>query len=173
MLQLVAHFGDQNDGGAPCGLCDVCAPGTSTAQVFRAATQAELLAASRILDALRVRDGRAVGQLHRDLFGEGPFDRRALEGVLASLARAGDVTIAQDEFVKDGATITFQRVHLAGGARERGPVVELEMVVVSEPSKAKRPWRPRRASKAKKSSTSTKTKRRPPRRKKTTRRPAP
>jgi len=173
MLQLVAHFGDQNDGGAPCGLCDVCAPGTSTAQVFRAATQAELLAASRILEALRVRDGRAVGQLHRDLFGEGPFDRRALENVLASLARAGEVTIAQDEFVKDGATITFQRVHLARGARERGAVVELEMVVVSEPSKAKRPWRPRRASKGKKSSTSTKTKRRPPRRKKTAKRPAP
>jgi DNA topoisomerase-3 len=170
MLQLVNHFGDQNDGGDPCGLCDVCAPGTSTAQVFRAATQGELEAASRILDALRVRDGRAVGQIHRDLFGEGPFDRRALENVLASLARAGDVTIAQDEFEKDGATITFQRVHLARGARERGALTALEMVVMSEPSKAKRPWRPRRASKSKKSSASTATKRRPPRRKKTTKR---
>ena len=27
MLQLVAHFGDQNDDGTPCGICDVCAAG--------------------------------------------------------------------------------------------------------------------------------------------------
>jgi DNA topoisomerase-3 len=26
MLSLVEHFGDQQDSGAPCGLCDICAP---------------------------------------------------------------------------------------------------------------------------------------------------
>ena len=166
MLQLVAHFGDQNDSGVPCGTCDVCAPASSTAHAYRAATQGELDAASRVLEALRVRDGRATGQLHRDLFGDGPFDRRALEGVLASLARAGDLTIAQDEFVKDGATITFQRVHLTPAARASSALAHLDMVIVSEPSKTKRPWRPRRAGKAK-PKTYTKTKRRPPRRKKT------
>ena len=162
MLQLVRHFGDQNDSGIACGLCDVCAPSTSTAQVYRAATAGELDAATRVLEALRVRDGRAVGQLHRDLFDESAFDRRALENVLAALVRAGHATVAQDEFVKDGTTIAFQRVHLV---RESVPLANLEMVVVSEPSKTKRPWRPRRAG----SSKST-TKRRPPRRKKTTKR---
>ncbi len=164
MLQLVGHFGDQNDSGIPCGLCDVCAPSTSTAQVYRPATAQELDAATRTLEALRMRDGRAVGQLHRDLFGppQGAFDRRALENVLAALVRGGHVTVAQDEFVKDGTTIAFQRVHLAG---EGAPLTDLEVVVVSEPSKAKRPWRPRRASKPKSA-----TKRRPPRRKKTTKR---
>ncbi len=166
MLQLVAHFGDQNDSGVPCGLCDVCAPSSSTAQVFRPATQVELDAATRVLEALGVRDGRAVGQIHRDVFGEGAFDRRALENLLASLVRAGLVTIAQDEFVKDGTTIAFQRVHLARDAQtSRGPVAALEVVYLSEPSTAKRPWRPRRATK-RKSTTST-SKRRPPRRKKT------
>ncbi|MEY2932296.1 MAG: ATP-dependent helicase RecQ, partial [Pseudomonadota bacterium] len=29
MLSLVEHFGDQQDSGKPCGLCDVCAPATS------------------------------------------------------------------------------------------------------------------------------------------------
>ncbi|MES1188710.1 MAG: DNA topoisomerase 3 [Myxococcales bacterium] len=29
MLGLVRHFGDQEDAGNPCGLCDVCAPGDS------------------------------------------------------------------------------------------------------------------------------------------------
>ncbi len=162
MLQLVRHFGDQNDSGITCGLCDVCAPSTSTAQVYRVATAEELDAATRILEALRVRDARAVGQLHRDLFGESAFDRRALENVVAALVRAGHATVAQDEFVKDGTTIAFQRVYLA---REGVQLTGLEMVVVSEPSKTKRPWRPRRASKSKST-----TRRRPPRRKKTTKR---
>jgi DNA topoisomerase-3 len=162
MLQLVRHFGDQNDSGTPCGLCDVCAPSTSTAQVYRPATAQELDAATRTLEALRIRDGRATGQLHRDLFGESAFDRRALENVLAALVRRGHVTVAQDEFVKDGTTIAFQRVHLA---RESAPLTGLEMVVVSEPAKTKRPWRPRRSTKSKGT-----TKRRPPRRKKTTKR---
>jgi superfamily II DNA helicase RecQ len=30
MLSLVAHFGDQEDSGQACGLCDVCAPTDST-----------------------------------------------------------------------------------------------------------------------------------------------
>jgi DNA topoisomerase-3 len=162
MLQLVTHFGDQNDGGTPCGLCDVCAPTTCTAQVFRAATAAELDAAARVLGALRIRDGRAVGQLHRDLFGDGPFDRRALETVLAALVRAGDVTIVADEFVKDGATIAFQRVHLARD-RDGGAPGRLEIPVVAAPSAKTRTWRPRRGS--------SKTKKRPVRRKKTAKRP--
>jgi superfamily II DNA helicase RecQ len=29
MLSLVQHFGDQQDSGKPCGLCDVCAPAAS------------------------------------------------------------------------------------------------------------------------------------------------
>jgi superfamily II DNA helicase RecQ len=29
MLSLVGHFGDQEDSGQPCGLCDVCAPALS------------------------------------------------------------------------------------------------------------------------------------------------
>ena len=61
MLQLVGHFGDQNDSGAPCGLCDVCAPDACVAQVFREPSAAEREAAARILAALRARDGRAVG----------------------------------------------------------------------------------------------------------------
>ena len=162
MLQLVGHFGDQQDSGTPCGLCDVCAPGTSEATSFRPATAPEIAAAIRILEALRVRDGRAIGQLHRDLFGESGFDRRALESVLASLVRARHVTLAHDEFVKDGTTIAFQRVHLA---RESVPLDGLEMVVHSEPSKAKRPWRARRTG-----STKGSTKGRPTRRKKSKKR---
>ncbi|HSO35188.1 MAG TPA: DNA topoisomerase 3 [Labilithrix sp.] len=151
MLQLVAHFGDQNDAGAPCGLCDVCAPSTCVAQIFRAPSAGEQAARTRILDALRDHDGRSVGQLQRDVF-EGSLERRALDHILGALARAGEVRIVADEFVKDGETIAFQRVHLARMGTT--PPAPLRMVVMPEPSKAKakatrgRPWRPKKSTKA-------------------------
>lgn len=139
MLGLVSHFGDQNDPGAPCGLCDVCAPLACVAQEFRAPSSAERDAAQKIMDALGERDGRAVGQLHRDLFTGGgsaaALDRRALEHVLGALARAGSVRIAADEFVKDGVAIVFQRVWLSRGAKAMETGAPLRMVV-SRPTKA-------------------------------------
>jgi DNA topoisomerase-3 len=143
MLQLVAHFGDQNDAGQPCGLCDVCAPGACVAQAFRAPSEREVAAGARILAGLREYDGRSVGQIHRDLF-EGSLDRRALDHVLGALARAGQVTIVADQFVKDGETIAFQRVHL-GSTRANSEASTLRMVVVPEASKATRRGRPQRS----------------------------
>lgn len=116
MLLLVSHFGDQNDAGTPCGLCDVCAPDSSVALSFRAASPAEQSAAARILSALRERDGRSVGQIHREVFADGALDRRSLDHVLGALVRAGAVRVVADAFEKDGATIAFQRVWLANGA---------------------------------------------------------
>jgi DNA topoisomerase III len=116
MLQLVAHFGDQNDGGTPCGTCDVCAPASCVALSFRAPSALEEAAAAKILAALRERDGRAVGQLHRDFFPDGALDRRALEHLLGALVRAGSVRLVADAFEKDGETIAFQRVWLANGS---------------------------------------------------------
>ncbi|MBX3208756.1 MAG: DNA topoisomerase 3 [Labilithrix sp.] len=131
MLQLVAHFGDQNDPGSPCGMCDLCAPASCVALSFREPSAAETDAARRVLEALRARDGRAVGQLHRDLFGDGDLDRRTLEHILGALARAGAVSIVGDEFEKDGATIPFQRVWL--GRREGA--LPLRILVTPPPSK--------------------------------------
>ena len=127
MLQLVAHFGDQQDAGEPCGTCDVCAPAACVAHVFRAPSAAEVTASTRILESLREYDGRSVGQLHRDVL-EGKMERRALEHVLGALARAGDVRIVNDEFVKDGETIAFQRVYLSGS----GAASPLQMAFVPE-----------------------------------------
>ena len=141
MLQLVAHFGDQNDSSLPCGICDVCAPNLSIAQDFREPSAPESAACTKILEALRAHDGRTVGQLHRDVL-EGALDRRALDHVLTALVRAGEVRISAEEFVKDGETIGFQRVHLARSSDARAP---LRIAVVPEPSKEKSaragPWR--------------------------------
>jgi DNA topoisomerase-3 len=145
MLQLVEHFGDQNDSGAPCGMCDVCAESSCVAQSFRGATAEEQLAAARIVGALRERDGRAVGQIHREVFGEEGIDRRTLDHVLGALARAAEVKIVGDEFVKDGHTIAFQRVHLAARGRpEASTPAALRIVAAAEraPSRRRKPGKP-------------------------------
>jgi DNA topoisomerase-3 len=146
MLQLVRHFGDQNDQGTPCGTCDVCAAEECIAQSFRAPSAAEEGAAARILAALRERDGPSVGQIHRDLFGEGSIDRRTLEHVLGALARASQVRIVGDEFVKDGETIVFQRVYLESAGRSlSGQRRGIRMVVVPERATGKGGRRSKRA----------------------------
>ncbi len=116
MLQLVEHFGDSRDPGTPCGLCDVCAPAACVALSHRRPSRSETEAADRVLGALAVRGGQTVGQIHRELFASGDFDRRSLEHLLAALARAGEVRLEDDSFMKDGAPVHFQRVHLAGAA---------------------------------------------------------
>jgi DNA topoisomerase-3 len=135
MMQLVAHFGDRNDAGTPCGTCDVCAPDACVAQTFRAPSAREADAASRILAALGSRDGRSVGQLHRDLFTEGELDRRALEHVLGALVRSGDVRLTEETFVKAGESIAYRRVSLARGGTGGGGPSPLR--VVDAPAKGR------------------------------------
>jgi DNA topoisomerase-3 len=112
MLQLVAHFGDEHDSGAPCGECDICAPDRCVAQSHRGPSPAEKHAARLILTSLAQRDGQTVGQIHREVFPSGAFDRRSLEHLLGGLARAKLVRLEDDSFVKDGAVIAFQRVRV-------------------------------------------------------------
>jgi DNA topoisomerase-3 len=138
MLQLVEHFGDKNDPGTPCGLCDVCAPEACLALAHRAPSRAETAAAGRLLGALAVRGGQTVGQIHRDLFPAGDFDRRSLEHLLAALARAGEVRLEDDSFVKDGAPVHFQRVYLAGAERLPGREREAEFTIAGETPRASR-----------------------------------
>jgi superfamily II DNA helicase RecQ len=141
MLQLVAHFGDQHDGGEPCGLCDVCAPAAAVVQRFRAAAPDEVATGARILAALRERDGRTTGQLHRDVLAEA-IDRRALDGLLGALARAGAVRLVGEVFVKDGREVPFQRVFLVDDRRAAAGdlrMVEAPTVVAA----SKRPRRSR------------------------------
>ena len=63
MLALVRHFGDQEDSGQPCGLCDVCAPDASIkghappAQALR-----ESIAAATKAGSKRGRKARKTGK---------------------------------------------------------------------------------------------------------------
>lgn len=111
MLQLVAHFGDEKDSALSCGICDVCASELSIAHTFTSASPAEIEIAEKVRAALRERDGRAVGQLYRDVLNE-KVERRLLDSIVGALARLGVLRVVSEEFVKDGERIPFQRVWL-------------------------------------------------------------
>jgi DNA topoisomerase-3 len=117
MLQIVRHFGDEKDSGAPCGVCDICAPDKAMGRRLRAPTVRERAAQQRLVRALGERGSLTVGQIHKDVFSDGSLDRPSLEHLLAAMARANKIAIEDAEFEKDGRTIPFQRVRLAGDRR--------------------------------------------------------
>jgi DNA topoisomerase-3 len=116
MLGLVRHFGDQEDGGEPCGTCDVCAPAGCAVRPFREPTRNELALLEAVLARLRQRDGIGLGRLCQEAAPD--VDRKEFERVVGGLSRAGFVRLQADEFEKDGKSIKYQRVLLTREGRE-------------------------------------------------------
>jgi DNA topoisomerase-3 len=129
MLHLVRHFGDQEDGGAACGICDVCAPTTSIGLSFRTPTSTERDALAQILGALRQRNGPSTGRLHQNLFGDG-LDRKRFEVLLAALVRGGLLRVEEDSFESEGREIRYRRAFLtaAGRGAKGDALAELSLV---------------------------------------------
>ena len=65
-------------------------------------------------------DGLATGTLMRNLSPPEGIERRELERTLEALARAGALSLREDEFVKDGKAIRFRRVDLKARGALRG-----------------------------------------------------
>ncbi|WP_437300472.1 DNA topoisomerase 3 [Sorangium sp. So ce426] len=120
MLHLVRHFGDQEDTGEPCGLCDVCAPAACAAREFRAPSRGEAQAIAKILAALRESE-QPTGRLYREAFADGSLERRDFEHLLGGLVRAGLVCVREDSFEKAGELITYQRASLTSRGLVGGP----------------------------------------------------
>jgi DNA topoisomerase-3 len=119
MVHLIRHFGDAADGGAPCGICDVCAPTRTIAEDYKKPSPHEKAHQARILAALADSDGLATGRLHRDNFGD-DLDRRSFEHVLGGLVAMGLVAIEKTSFTRNRKLIPFERASLtpAGRAHE-------------------------------------------------------
>ncbi|HEV2855475.1 MAG TPA: DNA topoisomerase 3 [Thermoanaerobaculia bacterium] len=145
MLHLVRHFGDQEDSGEPCGLCDVCAPEGCGVRRFRPPNALERDLVARVLESLRSRDGQSTGQLYRDACPEGVSDRKSFERTLGGLARAGLLKIADDEFEKEGRTIHFQRATLTpeGYRGDPAALARIEMAEEMPRTRKKRDRKPR------------------------------
>ncbi len=131
MLYLLRHFGDLDDARRPCGQCDACAPADCVVRRWRGPRPDERVLLERVLGALRERDRQGAGQLFRESGADGRLERRAFEGLLGGLTRAGLVQVARDEFEKDGQTIAFQRVSLTALGRAAG---EPELAAITLPS---------------------------------------
>lgn len=137
MLELVGHFGDQEDSRKPCGKCDVCAPDHCAVQRRRAPTRAEADALDGIIAALQARDGLATGKLWREMFEGSAIDRRKFEDLLGGLARAGYVGVYDDSFERDGEVITYRRASLTYEGRAcRESVAEHVQLTVAAPKTA-------------------------------------
>jgi DNA topoisomerase-3 len=116
MLQLVGHFGDQEDSGQPCGHCASCIPDGAVALDERPTDEREQRAMCEILDALRERDGQSKGRLHKVVFGRA-LERKEFEVLLGGLVRGRFVHEQADSFESEGRTIHFRRLHLTEDGR--------------------------------------------------------
>ena len=148
MVHIIRHFGDEDDHGKPCGLCDTCASANCAVQAFRTPTDAEVAIMQATLDALAQMNNQSVGTLHRNK-GAG-MERHDFELLVSTLVRAGMVTIRADVFEKDGKSIPFHRLtrtQLGANANER------TLAAVQVPVKLKaREKKPRARGKPKKRS---------------------
>ena len=110
MLQLVRHFGDQEDSGENCHICDHCAPDQALLSDAQQASSQQQTQMQQILILLADTGSLGLGRLHKSL--QGHMDRRDVDNLLASLQREGLIEIEDASFVKDGERINYRRVEL-------------------------------------------------------------
>nr|WP_276603669.1 RecQ family ATP-dependent DNA helicase [Nannocystis pusilla] len=146
MVRLVRHFGDQEDSGEPCGICDACAPARCIAQEYRAPSASEQRHVQRLLAALAQADGQATGRLHRETFPDGDVDRRSFEHLLGGLVAAGLVTLEDATFPKRGKLIPFERATLTEAGRAHDMTAAGLMLPKTTPAKKAKATSKRRSS---------------------------
>ena len=142
MLDLVGHFGDQEDSRKPCGQCDICRPEGSLIRRLREPDAGEESALVKIIAALRQRDNQSLGKVFRDTFEGSAIDRKAYDRLIGGLARAGLIAISDDAFEKDGRLIEFRRIALTREGRELeeapGRLVTLDKEAPQPPRKKRK-----------------------------------
>jgi DNA topoisomerase III len=113
MLGLLAHFGDPDAKGAPCGICDICSPQNSQSKTLRPWTPQEISIMKKIVQQLG-RETRPVstGKLHREYAQDLDLQRRDFEELLQVLVDEDYLTLQAASFVKDGETIDYKTVGL-------------------------------------------------------------
>ena len=116
MLQLVRHFGDQEDSGQRCSICDHCAPDQALMSDSDVASEAQQRYMQQILSRVAEKGSIGLGGLHKSL--QGHIERRDMDSLLESLQREDLISINDASFVKDGEHIFYRRVELsAAGLR--------------------------------------------------------
>lgn len=112
MSTLVRHFGDEEDAGRSCGVCDVCDPAGAVLRLFRRASSSERHIIQEIIDELRPADYKATGTLQKNLPSLARLNRDAYEALLDAMVRADLITLEDAVFEKDGEVRRFRKVRL-------------------------------------------------------------
>jgi len=129
MSALVRHFGDLEDAGTPCGVCDVCDPAGAVLRLFRRATAPERELAQAIADDLRGVDYKAAGTLQRGLELVGRMSCSEYDGLLAAMVQAGLIEMEDAEYEKDGEVRRFRKVRLTEAGRKMRPGTAVELLI--------------------------------------------
>lgn len=108
MLHLIKHFGDRNDSGKPCGICDACMPDLSK---MRPPTPEQTHELESLLKVIEQREGQSLARVHRE--GAPKFDRRDFEAWIGALERAGILHTETRSFEKDGQVINYRTATMA------------------------------------------------------------
>jgi ATP-dependent DNA helicase RecQ len=143
----VEHFGDEEDAGMRCGICDFCAPENAIAQVFRPLKHSEEDTIFAVVRALRPVQGMSTGKLHKQLFPREQMDRDEFEALLVAMARGGYAAFEDAEFEKDGRMIAYRKVSLTDAGEEISSATRLNLFLPD--ARAEREAAPRARSKSK------------------------
>ncbi|MDB9822731.1 ATP-dependent DNA helicase [Deltaproteobacteria bacterium] len=112
MLYLVKHFGDREDKGSGCGLCDFCAPQDRVASLSREPDSRESGIISEVIAALKSTGGLSTGKLYSSACPGSVFPRSDFESLLRSLVNADLINISEHIFEKDGREIHYKKAEL-------------------------------------------------------------
>jgi RecQ family ATP-dependent DNA helicase len=129
MSALVRHFGDEEDAGRSCGICDICDPSGAVLRLFRRPTAIERSTIQAIADELRGVDYKATGTLQRNLDLVGRISRDEFENILDAMVRAGLIEIEDAEFEKAGEVIRFRKVRLTDGGLKLRATTQIELLI--------------------------------------------
>ncbi len=134
MLALVRHFGDRDDSGQACGLCDACEPDACSLRSFARPAAKDLRSLRALLEALEdLPQGVGTTRLQQQA-GLERLDRSGLARLLDALERGGLIAQEQDSFERDGTEINYLRVRLTGEGWALSDLEALQLEVPSAPA---------------------------------------
>ncbi|MGD9161995.1 MAG: ATP-dependent DNA helicase RecQ [Desulfobacteraceae bacterium] len=139
MLYLVNHFGDREDRGNPCGICDYCAPTQTMSGRTRDPDRLEQVFLSDILSHLKFAGSLGTGRLYKSVCPGENYPRDGFEEFLKSLAREGLIILREDNFDKDGRTIHYRRAEITreGYSFDKRDIVTIQVPLKDTPKKKK------------------------------------
>lgn len=117
MLYLVKHFGDREDIGNECGICDFCTPASTSKNIPRNPNKQEELIIRDVISMLKTVDSLSTGVLFGDACSGLIFSRSEFENLLKSLVKSGLLIVSEHAFEKEGRLIHYKRAGLTNKGR--------------------------------------------------------